>query len=202
MLYSTEVTAENTKPSQKSSTADGESAPSATVASQSSNTLLPTVNTAIQPRAKTRLQVVPVSIVNSRNGLAKEYWALLDSGADTHLLTQRAYSELQVRGRAVMSTLQLADGNVKTLDLFEMECEIRDMFATNCFKLSEVRVVDRLPDLKGSIPAQEDLEGNDHLSGIDIPVIENDEKDLLIVLVLLLSTSFGKSAVEVTLTFG
>ena len=54
------------------------------------------------------------------------------------------------------------------------------MNATNCFKLNEVRFVDRLADLKGSIPAQEDLAGNDHLFGIDIPVIENDEIDLLI----------------------
>ena len=180
LLHSPEVTVENTKPSQESSTADGESVPSATVASQSSNTLLSTVNTAVQPRAKAKLQVVPVSIVNPRNGLAKEYWALLGSGADTHLLTQQVYSELQLKGRAVVSTLQLADGKVKTLDSYETECEIRGMNATDCFELNEVRVVDRLPDLKGSIPAQEDLEGNDHLSGIDIPVIENDEIDLLI----------------------
>ena len=79
-----------------------------------------------------------------------------------------------------MSTLQLADGNVKALDSYETECKIRGMNATDCFKLNEVLVVDRLPDIKESIPAQEDLAGNDHLCGIDIPVIENDDIDFFI----------------------
>ena len=48
------------------------------------------------------------------------------------------------------------------------------------FTLEEVRIVDRLPDMCGSTPASNDLNDNEHLLNVDIPIIDADRIDLLI----------------------
>ena len=53
-----------------------------------------------------RLQVLPVCIINPANGKGQEIFALLDSGADTHLLSRRVYTELGLQGKPVRSRLQ------------------------------------------------------------------------------------------------
>ena len=45
------------------------------------------VNVSKSKGGRNRLQVLPVTLVNPSSGIARKTWALLDSGADTHLLS-------------------------------------------------------------------------------------------------------------------
>ena len=130
--------------------------------------------------ARNRLQVLPVSIVNPSTGASRNCWALLDTGSDTHFLTHRLYSELGLDGQPIQSRLQLADGGLKTSQTFESTCVIQDIVGNHSFQLESVRVVDRLPDLSGSIPSTSDALRHEHLSGIELPVIEGNRVELLI----------------------
>ena len=128
-----------------------------------------------------RLQVLPVCIINPANGKGQEIFALLDSGADTHLLSRRVYTELGLQGKPVRSRLQLADGSVKVSDTFDTSLKVRGVDEEVSFSLDNVRVVNALPRLTGSIPSQEDLMQNEHLADINIPIIiQSNCVDLLL----------------------
>ena len=49
-----------------------------------------------------------------------------------------------------------------------MECAIRDTAENKTFSLENVRVINQLPDLSGSIPRQADITKNSHLAGVEI----------------------------------
>ena len=83
-------------------------------------------------------------------------------------------------GQPIQSRLQLADGGLKTSQTFESTCVIQDIDGNHSFQLESVRVVDRLPDLSGSIPSTSDALQHEHLSGIELPVIEGNRVELLI----------------------
>ena len=138
------------------------------------------VNASCSTRSKKRLQVLPVRVTNEENGSSIDALALLDSGADTHLLSQRLYTQLGLHGNPIKSNLQLADGSVKMLDTFETKCLVRGVKESAHFTLEEVRIVDRLPDMCGSTPTPHDLTENEHLLNVDIPIIDADRIDLLI----------------------
>ena len=138
------------------------------------------VNASCSTKSKKRLQVLPVRVTNGENGSSIDVLAQLDSGADTHLLSQRLYTQLGLHGNPVKSNLQLADGSVKMLDTFETKCLVRGVKERAHFTLEKVRIVDRLPDMCGSTPAPNDLTDNEHLLNVDIPIIDADRIDLLI----------------------
>ena len=138
------------------------------------------VNASCSTKSKKRLQVLPVRVTNEENGSSIDALALLDSGADTHLLSQRLYTQLGLNGNPIKSNLQLANGSVKMLDTFETKCLVRGVKESAHFTLEEVRIVDRLPDMCGSMPASNDLTDNEHLFNVDIPIIDADRIDLLI----------------------
>ena len=131
-------------------------------------------------KSRGRLQVLPVRISNTENGKSMEILALLDSGADTHLLSHHVYDQLNLSGRPVRSSLQLADGSVKTTDTMDTNLVINGVGETESFVLHEVRVVDSLPDFSDSIPSPRDLIYNEHLQDIDLPIIDSERVDLLI----------------------
>ena len=131
-------------------------------------------------RARNRLQVLPVVLNNPSTGANTKTWALLDTGADTHLLTRDLFDELGLKGQPVHSKLQLADGDVKTFHSLETRCVVHDCNGDNPFVLEEVRVIDELPDLTGSIPTISDVLCNEHLFGLEMPVIDKGKVELLI----------------------
>ena len=130
--------------------------------------------------ARNRLQVLPVLVVNPSTGAGKECWALLDTGADTHLLSRSLYSELGLEGQPVLSSLQLANGDLKTFHTYETCCVLQDVNRNCSFHLDGVRVVEKLPDLSGSIPSTTDALRYEHLAGIEISDISGDKVELLI----------------------
>ena len=127
-----------------------------------------------------RLQVLTVCIINPANGKGQEIFALLDSGTDTHLLSRRVYTELGLPGKPVRSRLQLADGSVKVSDTFDTSLKVCGVNEEVSFLLDNVRVVNALPLLTGSIPSQDDLMRNEHLADINIPIIRSNSVDLLL----------------------
>ena len=130
--------------------------------------------------ARNRFQVLPVSMVNPSTGVAKESWALLDIGADTHLLSRRLYSELGLEGQPVWSRLQLANGDLKTFHTHETSCVVQEVDENRSFQLEAVQIVDQLPDLSDSIPTTSDALLHEHLAGLEFPNIAGDEVELLI----------------------
>ena len=130
--------------------------------------------------ARNRLQVLPVTLVNPSLGVAGKTWALLDSGADTHLLSRRLFTELDLFGTPIRTKLQLANGDTKVFNTHETSCIIEDPDGAHSFHLDVVQVVDRLPNLKGSIPSSTDLLCHDHLSDIQFPDIGDGDVELII----------------------
>ena len=126
------------------------------------------------------LQVLPVFVVNPTTGKNRKTWALLDTGADTHLLTHHLFSELDLCGTPIHSRLQLANGDIKTFDTEETSCMITDIDGNVSFHLEEVNVVDRLPNLGGSIPSSDNLLRHEHLADVHIPDIDENEVELII----------------------
>ena len=137
-------------------------------------------NTSQVKGARNRLQVLPVSIVNPSTGVAKNSWALLDTGANTHLLSRRLYSELGLEGQPVWSRLQLANGDLKIFYTHETDCVVQKVNGNCSFQLEGVRIVDQLPDLSGSIPTTSDALRHEHLAGLEFPNITGDKVELLI----------------------
>ena len=90
-------------------------------------------------KVQKRLQVLPVCVTNEENGSSIDVLALLDSGADTQLLSQRSYTQLGLHDNPIKSNLQLADGSVKMLDTFETKCLVRGVKERVHFTLEEVR---------------------------------------------------------------
>ena len=138
------------------------------------------VNALCSTKSKKRLQVLPVRVTNEENGSSVDVSALLDSGANTHLLSQRLCTQLGLHGNPIKSNLQLEDGSVKMLDTFETKCLVRGVKERAHFTLEEVRIVDRLPDMCGSTPAPNDLTDNEHLLIVNIFIIDADRIGLLI----------------------
>ena len=131
-------------------------------------------------KGKKRLQVLPVCITNLTTGKGRNILALLDSGADTHLLTKEVFVDLDLNGKPIESNLQLADGAVKKLSSFETTCSVRGVNKESSFILGEIRIVETMPDLSQSIPSPIDVERNRHLQDIMIPIIDAEQIDLII----------------------
>ena len=138
------------------------------------------INASHSERVTKQLQVLPVCVINMMTGETKQVWALLDSGADTHLMTRRLYSELNLAGKSLKSKLQLADGTIKTLDTFETKLSVRGVREESTFVLEAIRVIERLPDLFGHASAKTDLGDYQHLADVEITEIDWDGIDLLI----------------------
>ena len=143
-----------------------------------------------------------MALNNPSTGANTKTWALLDTGADTHLLTRDLFDELGLKGQPVHSKLQLADGDVKTFRSLETRCVVHDCNGDNPFVLEEVRVIDELPDLTGSIPTISDVLCNEHLFGLEMPVIDKGKVELLIGRVLQNFMSFLRFVTAVRLNFG
>ena len=131
-------------------------------------------------KGKKRLQVLPVCVTNLTTGKGRNILALLDSGADTHLLTKEVFVDLDLNGKPIESNLQLADGAVKKLSSFETTFSVRGVNKESSFILDEIRIVETMPDLSQSIPSPIDVERNRHLQDIMIPIIDAEQIDLII----------------------
>ena len=115
--------------------------------------------------------MLPVCVTNEENGSSLDDLALLDSDANTHLLSQRLYTQLGLHGNPIKSNLQLADGSVKILDAFETKCLVRGVKEITYFTLEGFRFVDRLPNMCGSRPALSDLTDSEYLLNVGIPIM-------------------------------
>ena len=71
------------------------------------------LSSASVPWSRTRLQALPVCIINNVFGVCKDTLALLDSGEDCHLISRDLYDELGLDGRRASSEMQLANGRVE-----------------------------------------------------------------------------------------
>ena len=131
-------------------------------------------------KGKKRLQVLPVCVTNLTTGKGRNILALLDSGADTHLLTKEVFVDLDLNVKPIESNLQLADGAVKKLSSFETTCSVRGVNKESSFILDEIRIVETMPDLSQRIPSPIDVEQNRHLQDIMIPIIDAEQIDLII----------------------
>ena len=122
-------------------------------------------------KMKTRLQVVPVCVIDNVSRKCVDTLALLDSGADCHLTVADLYSLHGTRSvrQAYSDRIQLANGKVEIYDTVSVECAVRGIEKNGIFTPENILVVPNLSDLKGSIPTQEDIDQNPHFSGIDIP---------------------------------
>ena len=138
------------------------------------------LSAASNTQVKTRLQVLPICVIDNITGTCKDTLALLDSGADCHLISEGLYTKLGLVGRPIHSEMQLANGGIESLETFSTDCTVRGVLEDNEFVLQNVRIVPRLPDLSSSRPSLEDVDGCPYLAGIEIPKVEADCVQLII----------------------
>ena len=138
------------------------------------------LSAASNTQVKTRLQVPPICVINNITGTCKDTLALLDSGADCHLISEGLYTKRGLVGRPIHSEMQLANGGIESLETFSTDCTVRGVLEDNEFVLENVRVVPRLPDLSSSRPSPEDVDGCPYLAGIEIPKVEADCVQLIL----------------------
>ena len=129
---------------------------------------------------RNRLQVIPVCVINQITRACKDTLAQLDSGADCHLMAKDLYTSLGLSGTSTVSEIQLANGVVEKYDISLGECAIRGV-SEETFRLEEVRVVPQMPDLSGSLPSQQDILSNPHLTGLEISRVANNKTVQLII---------------------
>ena len=129
---------------------------------------------------KTRLPVLPICVIIDLTGTCKDTLALLDSGADCHLISDGLYAELGLVGRHIHSEMQLVNGGIETLETFFTDCTVRGVLEDNTFALENVRIVPRLPDLGSSKPFPKDVDGCPYLAGIETPKVQADCVQLII----------------------
>ena len=66
------------------------------------------LSAASNTQVKTRLQVLPICVINNITGTCKDTLAPLDSGADCHLISEGLYTKRGLVGRPIHSEMQLA----------------------------------------------------------------------------------------------
>ena len=86
---------------------------------------------------KTRLQVVPVCAIDNDSGKCVDTLALLDSGADCHLMVADLYRVLGLSGRPIRTEIQLANGRVEVHDTVSVECAVRGIEESGIFTPGE-----------------------------------------------------------------
>ena len=137
-------------------------------ADQSTSSLL---RASVGNKPGTRLQVIPVCVVNNVTGTCKDTLCLLDSGSDCHLIDSKLSFDLDLLSRLMHMELQMANGSVEELDTCSVAFGIRGVNEPEMFTLKTVHVVPQLPNLSGCVRLAEDITRNPHLAGIEIPVI-------------------------------
>ena len=95
----------------------------------------------IRKDAAIRLQVIPVCVINNITGDCKDTLALLDSGADCHLICKGLSSKLGLNGKPLQAKIKLADGRVEDLNTLSAECSVRGILEEKVFTLENVHVV-------------------------------------------------------------
>ena len=97
-------------------------------------TALPAQDNSQAKGMRTQLQVIPVWVINQITGACKDTLALLDSGADCHLMAEDLYTSLGLSDTSTVSEIQLAIGVVEKYDSSLVECTIRGVSEEETFR--------------------------------------------------------------------
>ena len=74
----------------------------------------------------------------------------------------------------------MADGRVKASVTFDISLKVHGVDDEVSFSLENLRVVNALPRLTGSLPSQGDLVRNERLADLNIPIIQSNSVDLFL----------------------
>ena len=107
-------------------------------------------------------------------------YALLDNGSDVSLCDAELVKELDLQGdrRDFLLTTQEKKDSAKSG--LELKLTISSLDGTSALEIQRVWTVDRLNVLSRSIQRAEDVQGWSHLSGIELPEIQNKDVRVLI----------------------
>ena len=121
------------------------------------------------------LRIVPVRVHDNNSGRTLETYALLDNGSDVFLSDSELVKELDLQGerRDFLLTTQEKKDSAKSG--LKLKLTISSLDGTSALEIQRVWTVDRLNVLSRSIPRAEDVQGWSHLSGIELPEIQNKD---------------------------
>ena len=110
---------------------------------------------------------------DNNSGRTLETYTLLDNGSDVSLCDAELVKELYLQGerRDFLLTTQEKKDSAKSG--LELKLTISSLDGTSALEIQTVWTVDRLNVLSRSIPRAEDVQGWSHLSGIELPEIQN-----------------------------
>ncbi|KAK2565608.1 hypothetical protein P5673_010736 [Acropora cervicornis] len=126
------------------------------------------------------LRIVPVRVHDNNSGRTLETYTLLDNGSDVSLCDAELVKELYLQGerRDFLLTTQEKKDSAKSG--LELKLTISSLDGTSALEIQRVWTVDRLKVLSRRILRAEDVQGWSHLSGIELPEIQNKDVTVLI----------------------
>ena len=137
-------------------------------------------NSVSHTASKVRLRIVPVRVHGSQPGQVVETYALLDNGSDVTLCDTKLVDQLGITGepRNFLLTTQERKDSAKTG--IEVKLTIDSINGNSSLEVPRAWTVDHLNISERSIPRDGDVDKWPHLSGIELPEIENKEVKVLI----------------------
>ena len=132
----------------------------------------------INSSRKVCLRIVPVKI--QAGGKETKTWALLDEGSDVSLCDASLVEELGLSGTNRQYDITTVNGTTTQIAGLEVTFTVKNLNAEERVDMQKVWTVKSLPISDALIPDHEDIQGWDHLRGIEFPSIDQREVKLLI----------------------
>ena len=120
------------------------------------------------------LRVIAVK-VRSKNGIETvETYALLDSGSEVTICSERLARSLKARGKKTSFNLTGITGS-QNIDSQLIDIAVGSMDGTTIIELDGVRTVKDIPISSQCIPKRQDLDKWPHLQNVDLHEVDKDE---------------------------
>ena len=125
------------------------------------------------------LGVIPVK-VRSKNGIdTVETYALLDSGSEVTICSEKLARSLKACGKKTSFNLTGITGS-QNIDSQLIDIVVESMGGTTIVELDRVRTVKDIPISSQCIPKRRDVEKWPHLQNVDLHEVDEDEVLLII----------------------
>ena len=139
------------------------------------------INRQITRRRNARVPVIALQAYVAPGKPKIPIYALLDSGADASICTNALAKKLDISGTACVLSLDGVLSHASNMNTREISFLVESMDGKESVELNDVICIEHLPKHTRSIPAQNDIDINPHLSGvIHAPLVQHSQIDLII----------------------
>ena len=133
----------------------------------------------LQSKYRARLKKVPVEVTSPQSGLKIKTYAFLNDGSNATLCTTRLMRRLGICGEKESLEISTIFGR-RSQRIVKLDLTVSGVKEPKQFLMKGVYALPRLPDVSENIVKREDISELPHLEGIEIPIVGNQDVDILI----------------------